>query len=107
MKEQDKTPEKEQSEMEMSSISDKEFKIIISFSPTCHVLRVSFFKDFSEAEINTQCNSEKLIVSIACIENFELYLYSVQQNFVNFFHSLLLMPAGEKASLEGMFIESI
>lgn len=107
MKEQDKTPEKEQSEMEMSSLSDKEFKIIINFSTTCHVLRVSFFKDFSEAEINTQCNSEKLIVSTACIENFELYLYSMQQNFVNFFHSLLLMPAGEKASLEGMFIETI
>lgn len=35
MKEQDKTPGKEQSELEMSSLPDKEFKIIINFSPTC------------------------------------------------------------------------
>lgn len=40
MKEQDKTPEKEQSEMEMSSLPDRVQNN--NQPPTCHKLRVSF-----------------------------------------------------------------
>lgn len=55
-----RTSEKEPNEMEMSSLSHKKVQGHNSlFTQLTCAQSCSFFKDFSEAKINAQCNTEK------------------------------------------------